>query len=138
MQYIWKDSNTIAIDAMGTAGGLAIIWDPSRISLQNLMKTPWYITADFNSIDTGTEGVVTGVYGPSTPLVKGKFLESFLNIADKARGKHWIAGEDFNLITNLLEKKGGTRHLDAHATKFAEVIHQVKVVDVMEQQENMI
>jgi len=84
MQYIWKGSNTEAIDAIGTVGGMALIWDPSRISLKNLTKTPWFITADFNSIDIGIEGVLTGVYGPSTPLDKGKFLDSLMNTTNRA------------------------------------------------------
>jgi len=34
------------------------------------------------------------------------------------------------MITNLQEKKGGIRHLDVHAARFAEVIHQIKCIDI--------
>jgi len=88
MKNIWRNSKIVAIDALGTAGVLAIIWDPSRVSLHNFMKTPWSITAEFHSIDTDIIGVITGVYGLSTPMDKGNFLDSLLNIADMARGKH--------------------------------------------------
>jgi len=40
-------------------------------------------------------------------------------------------GGDFNMITSLLEKKGGTRRLNRDAELFAEFIETAKLVDIL-------
>ena len=42
-----------------------------------------------------------------------------------------IMGGDFNMITSLLEKKGGIRRLNRDAELFTEFIETAKLVDIL-------
>lgn len=111
----------MVVDAIGVAGGLAIVWHPSKVTLEHFITTPFSISAQFILIDSGMQGVISNIYRPANPRKKPHFL------ADQ---RHWILGGDFNLITNLQEKKRGTRKLDAHSLRFNSIIHNLKLVDV--------
>ena len=74
--------------------------------------------------------MLSNVYGPSHPREKTNFLNSLEFLAGWVDRSHWVLGGDFNLITNLQEKKGGTRKLDPTAERFSNLIHQLKLVDI--------
>ena len=42
----------------------------------------------------------------------------------------WILGGDFNMITNLREKRGGCMHLEAESQKFRKFIHHNQLIDI--------
>jgi hypothetical protein len=76
----------------------------------------------FSSIGTDVHGFITNVYGPQSSYQK----INLLNFLDWYRQEHpkqnWIIGGDFNLITNLREKKGGRRFLSPEDIKFKNFI----------------
>ena len=43
---------------------------------------------------------------------------------------HWILGGDYNMITNLAEKKGGLRRLDKASEAFNTFIFESKLIDI--------
>lgn len=57
-------------------------------------------------------------------------LESLNEIKQHHGANHWILGGDFNMITNLAEKKGGLRRLDKDAEDFSTFIAAFKLIDV--------
>ena len=63
-QNVWKGSETIAIDAIGTTGGLGILWNPRVVTLSNFFSTNCSISADFHILGTKVRGIITNVYGP--------------------------------------------------------------------------
>ena len=130
LSKIWYGCQTITIDARGVAGGISISWNPNKVSLSNFLATSFSISASFHHIDSGVKWVLTNVYGPSHPWEKSKFLDSLEFLAGWVAQRHWVLGGDFNLITNLQEKKGGTRKLDPTAERFSILIHQLKLVDI--------
>lgn len=129
LSKIWYRCKTVTTDVRGAAGGLAISWNPDKVSLSNFLATSYSISASFHHIDSGVKGVLTNVYGPSHPREKNYFLDSLEFLAGWVAQRHWVLGGDFNLITNLQEKKGGTRKLDPTAERFSQLIHQLKLVD---------
>lgn len=130
MGRIWKGCEVMAVDATGTAGGFAIAWHPSKVTLDNFISTPFSLSAHFILVDSGMQGVISNIYGPANPREKHSFLNSLEFLASWVDKRHWILGGDFNLITNLQEKKGGTRKMDAHSIRFNSIIHTLKLVDV--------
>jgi len=126
----WKGCEIMAVDANGAAGGLAMVWHPSKVTLGNFISTPFSLSAHFNIVDSGIQGVISNIYGPANPRDKNSFLTSLEFLASWVDSKHWILGGDFNLITSLHEKKGGTRKLDAHSIRFSSIIQNLKLVDV--------
>jgi len=88
------------------------------------------LSASFQLIDFGVNGVLTNVYGPNNPREKPLFIDSLAYLANWVGQRHWVLGGDFNLITSLQEKHGGTRKLDQNSEKFNSMIHQLNLVDV--------
>ena len=55
----------------------------------------------------------------------------FLNwLQEQAKQGSWVLEGNFNLITNLGEKKGGRRALDKYQKAFSEFLAQSSLVDV--------
>jgi hypothetical protein len=50
---------------------------------------------------------------------KRRMLLDLENLKDRTNNLHWILAGDFNIITTLVEKKGGTRRLDRDAEEFS-------------------
>ena len=57
-------------------------------------------------------------------------LEDLNKIRNHHGANHWILGGDFNMITNLAEKKRGLRRLDRDAEAFSTFIAASKLIDV--------
>lgn len=99
----------MAQDAVGSAGGLAIIWNPEEVIFENWISLPRILTGMFRL--TGMEEIIliSGVYGPHLPREQKDFLKNMQVIRPIIPGNLWIIGGDFNLIHDLGEKKGGIR-----------------------------
>jgi hypothetical protein len=52
------------------------------------------------------------------------------DIKARSTNLHWILAWDFNIITSLAEKKGGTRRLDRDADDFSKFIDIAEMVDL--------
>jgi exonuclease III len=105
----WKQGRGTYTTAMGAAGGLALFWNPSSITLDNFFTTKWSITVGYRLIGSNKPGYLTNVYGPANSRDKQAFLRSLEHQATIIAGNRWILGGDFNMICNLDEKRGGTR-----------------------------
>jgi hypothetical protein len=46
------------------------------------------------------------------------------------QGQRWVIGGDFNMIKSLLEKKGGSRKLDAESEAFRDWIKKYRLIDI--------
>ena len=44
----WKGAETMALDAMGVAGGMGILWDPKLVSLCNFLASRNLLTVDLH------------------------------------------------------------------------------------------
>ena len=86
--------------------------------------------ADFCFLDSGVQGTAGNIYGPSCFHEQHSFL-GFLNwLQEQAEQGPWVLGGDFNLITNLGERKGGRRALDKFQEAFNEFLARGSLVDV--------
>jgi hypothetical protein len=61
---------------------------------------------------------------------KRRLLLDLENLKERTCNLHWILARDFNIITTLAEKKGGTRRLDRDAEYFSSFIDTMKLVDI--------
>jgi hypothetical protein len=108
LAHLWKNSKSIAVDVARASGGLAITWDPSTITLNDFTTTRNSISASYHLIGTNMHGFITFVYGPQSIDQKTNLLNFLDWYKQENPRQNWILGGDFNLITNLREKKGGT------------------------------
>lgn len=117
-------------DAIGTAGGLTIMWNPEELIFENWTSLPRILTSSCRVIGSAERVLITRVYGPHT---RGD-REIFIKNVKEARGLYpempWIIGGDFNLIRTLDEKKGGIRRTDQFMDMFNDIIAEQRLVDM--------
>jgi hypothetical protein len=130
LPYCWKQGAAVAIDATGTAGGLAILWNTNSILLENFLATRGSITTDYRLIGSNQPGHLTNVYGPATIGDKASFLRNLEFLASLHQHNKWIIGGDFNLIRNLDEKRGGSRRLEQETSNFNSFIDTHNLIDL--------
>jgi len=117
-------------DAIGSAGGIAILWNPNDIILDSWTSMSRVLTGLGRIVGTKEQVVISGVYGPPSPGEKENFINSMKIIRRLYLEAAWIIGGDFNLIRSLEEKKGGIRKMDHFMDKFNEMIEDLRLVDI--------
>ena len=60
----WSGSQSVSTDALGASGGLAIVWNPQILLLQDFHATHCFIQATFHLIGTDIHGHLTNAYFP--------------------------------------------------------------------------
>ena len=60
LPYCWRQGRAASIDAIGMAGGVAVL-------MENFYSTRWSITADYRLIGFDKPGHLTNIYGPANP-----------------------------------------------------------------------
>eukprot|EP00253_Pinus_taeda_P005824 PITA_05824 len=74
------------------------------------------------------------IYSPQRLEDKLVFLESLNKLMDRHPDANFILGGDFNMITSLMEKKGGLRKLNSDGEQFKDFIDNARLVDVYPKQ----
>lgn len=64
LSKVWPGSRSVAIDASGASGGLAIAWNEQTITLSDFHASHHIIQATFHIIGTNIHGHLTNVYFP--------------------------------------------------------------------------
>jgi len=126
----WKQGKIIFTDATGTAGGLAILWNPCSVLMENFFTTRWSISAEYMLIGSNKSSFLTNVYGPASPRAKATFIRNLEGIETLTTSSRWILGGDFNMICNLDKKRGGIRRLEAESEHFQALIDKLGLIDL--------
>lgn len=130
MKRMRPEYEVMAQDAVGSAGGLAIIWNPKEVIFENWISFPRILTGLFKLTGMEERILISGVYGPHIPRERKEFLKNMQAIRRIIPGNLWIIGGDFNMIRELGEKKGGIRRLDQSMEEFNEMITDQRLVDI--------
>eukprot|EP00253_Pinus_taeda_P003052 PITA_03052 len=116
-------------DAIGTPGGLAIMWNPEELIFENWISLPRILAGSCRVIGSAEKVLITGVYGPHIAGERERFVKN----VKEARGLYpemsWIIGGDFNLIRTMDEKRG-IRRTDQFMDIFNEMISEQRLVDM--------
>eukprot|EP00253_Pinus_taeda_P004296 PITA_04296 len=134
----WAGSSSISVDASGASGGLAILWNPQIVSLDNFHATLHLIQAKFHLIGTKIHGHLTNVYFPQIIQQKLDLLETISLLNEHRRFPLWIGGGDFNIIKSMEEKQGGRTRLDSDSSGFKHFIQNNQLMDVSTSNDNAI
>eukprot|EP00253_Pinus_taeda_P010222 PITA_10222 len=118
-------------DAIGFAGGIAILCNPNDIIFENWTSMPRILTRLGRIAGTKEKVLILGVYGPHTPGDRGNFLKNLQTAWKLYPDNDWIIGGDFNIIISLKEKKGGIRRVDQSMELFSDTIEGLRLVDIL-------
>lgn len=127
---LWAGSSSISVDASGASGGLAILWNPQIISLDNFNSTLHIIQATFHLIGTNIHGHLTNVYFPQIIQQKLDILDTIFALNHNRHFPLWIGGGDFNIIKSLEEKQGGRTRLDSDSSGFKQFLQDNQLMDI--------
>jgi Rad3-related DNA helicase len=130
LPYCWKQGKAVSIAATGTTGGLAILWNPNTNIMENFITTKWSITTTCRLIGSNKPGHLSNVYGLASTRDKKAFLINLEYLSTLTKDNIRIVGGDFNLIHNLDEEKGGTRHLEQESSKFQNLIDNIDLINL--------
>jgi len=94
------------------------------------MTTSRTISTSFKEIGLSMRGIITIVYGPNIITTKLYFPKIIHNIGAVIDQNHWIIGEEFNIITSMSEKGGGTRWPYEDNVLFKNNNSKLKLIDM--------
>eukprot|EP00253_Pinus_taeda_P035212 PITA_35212 len=134
IQDILKKSKSkfevMAQDTEGTAGGLAILWNPKEVIFENWISLSRILSGVCRIAGTRERVLISGVYGPHLPRGRKEFMRNIQAIRKIIPDDLWIVGGDFNLIRDLGGKRGGIRRQDPRMDDFNELITNLRLVDI--------
>eukprot|EP00253_Pinus_taeda_P020287 PITA_20287 len=138
LNKVWTSCCLVSVDSLGTSGGLAILWNPQILSLQDFHASHFFISTTFHLIGTNIHGLLTNVYFPQDLQKKLDVLNSLTNLSSGRRHPLWISGGAYNIITVLEEKSGGREKLEEDSTSFKEFIARNQLMDLQTSNDNAI
>lgn len=79
----------MALDATGASSGLAILWHPSMILLNQFFATRHSLSVVFQLVGSDQIGTISNLYGPQLPQDKLAFLNSLCTLAPITSQNPW-------------------------------------------------
>jgi len=89
-----------------------------------------FMAMEFQPIGNSGSFLYINIYSPHKLEDKIIFLNALTRLINKHPRSKCILGGDFNMITTLMEKKGGLRKLNKDAEAFTGFIETVKLIDI--------
>ena len=120
--------NWSALNAKGSVGGILLLWDKRRISLEDSVAGSFSVSCLFRMEEDGFQWVFSGVYGP----IEKRLRESFWEELGSIRGlweNPWCVGGDFNEILSPNERSRGGR-ISNSMRRFADVLNELGLRDL--------
>ena len=128
---ICKGSQSMAIDAKGALGGIAIIWNPMQVSLSHFASTTHYLSVIFHILGTTIKVHLLNTYGPQTPILETHFIHYLDWFVHSHSDSPIIIRGYFNMILMLEEKKGGMRSLSKADQDFKDLVSNNGLIDLL-------
>lgn len=126
----WPGCQSVAVDASGASGGLAIAWNMQALTLSNFHASHHIIQATFHIIGTNIHGHLINFYFPQEARNKIALLNTREALNLNRMHPLWIIGGDFNIITKLEEKLGGRSKLEQENGHFKDFIQNNSLIDL--------
>ena len=126
----WPTCRSVAVDASGASGGLAIAWDALSVDLANFHATQQLIQSTFHPSGSNIHGHLSNVYFPQEQARKIDLLQTMEVLNANRTFPLWIATGDFNMITRMDEKTGGRFRADPESAHFREFIANSWLMDI--------
>jgi len=130
LNKVWSSSHSVSVDASGASGGLAILWDPQVLTLQDFHAAHFLIQASFHLIGTNIHRHLSNVYFPQNLQQKLDLLDTLTTLNFNRQFPLWIGGGDFNIITTLEEKNSGIPRLDRDSSGFKDFMQSNHLMDI--------
>lgn len=118
----------VSLDAVGTAGGLLVMWDTQSVAVLNSWKGDFSLSVLVEDLRNSAKWLLTSLYGPNSSEKRKEFWNELDMIRRRWNGP-WCIGGDWNIIRFPSEKLGGTR-ISADMRLFSDWINPHSLVDL--------
>ena len=125
---VGRSLNWKALNAEGSAGGILLFWDNSRISLVDFVVSSFSVSCLFKILEDGFLWTFTGVYGP----VENSLREPFWEELGSIKGLWdcpWCVGGNFNEVLFPNERSRGGR-LTNSMRRFSDIRNDLDLRDL--------
>ena len=120
----------LVVEGKQMAGGILTLWNPQVMNILAAEATGHTLSVNMKIIGNMEVILCTNVYGPQMVEEKRRMLLELENLRSRSNNLEWILARDFNIITTVAKKKGGTGRLDRDAKDFSSFIDIVEMVDI--------
>jgi len=110
----------MTLDAKGSAGGIAIFWNPTEVIVDHWIGMKRILLGIFRMIRQKEWFLVSTIYRPRISVEREAFLTHLQWLGSLHIEKLWVIAEYFNMITSIEEKKGGLQREDSDMERFRE------------------
>ena len=119
----WK-----ALNAEGSAGGILLLWDNSRISMVDSVVGSFSVSCLFRMTKDGYQWAFSGVYGPVEKSLRESFWEELGSIKGLWEDP-WCVSSDFNEILSPNERSKGGR-ISNTMRRFFDILNDLGLRDL--------
>jgi len=117
-------------DATGSAGGVAILWNPEEVQFEDWTSIPRILSRRFGILGSKEWILLSNVYRAHIHNEHRVFFQNLIVICSLYPDSPWKVGGDFNMIKDLSERKGGLRRTEIDMEEFREWIVEKGLVDI--------
>ncbi|XP_059073397.1 uncharacterized protein LOC131874164 [Cryptomeria japonica] len=118
-------------EAIGTARGLGVIWNPSLVKVTLLEKVEHWMLCTVYSFKENLNFPLINVYRPTKTLEKTQVWQVLTNKISVLGNDKIVVVGDFNALLDLDEKKGGLRMSNKVMEDFREFVMHNQLLDVV-------
>ncbi|RVW81853.1 putative mitochondrial protein [Vitis vinifera] len=121
-------SNWVALDALGSEGGILVCWDKRSLEVMEMEVGKFSVSCRIRNVEDGMTWIFTGVYGPYSKEDKDCLWEE-LGVIRGLWEDPWCLGGDFNVILSQRERSRQGR-LSGAMRRFAQTVDELELIDL--------
>ncbi|RVX17539.1 hypothetical protein CK203_003885 [Vitis vinifera] len=121
-------SNWVALDALGSAGGMLVCWDKRSLEVMETEVGKFSVSYRIRNVEDGLTWIFTGVYGPFSKKDRDCLWEELGAIRGLWEDP-WCLGGDFNVILSQKERSRQGR-LTGAMRSFAQTVDELELLDL--------
>ncbi|XP_058076384.1 uncharacterized protein LOC131224965 [Magnolia sinica] len=127
---LWKakDINWATLNALGTSGGIVVVWKSSKWDLVSSAIGSFSVSVILQDKSSTFSYLISVVYGPNDDHIRVDFWEELSNIKQSFSGPYCFVG-DFNVI-RFVEEHSRIRRVSPAMERFSDWIQALKLVDL--------
>ncbi|KAL4183118.1 hypothetical protein AMTRI_Chr11g153600 [Amborella trichopoda] len=130
IRQVWRyrPCQRMALDALGSSGGIWVIWDPTLHNLLSSRVGKFSVSISLSRVSDSFPLKFTAVYGPNSSSIRPRLWEE-LNLEASVPPNSWCIGGDFNTTRWSFERNSNSM-VSQSMTDFSELLSRLELIDM--------
>ena len=126
----WFNAQCIAVSSRGASGGIATLWDPSKVEIVSFATSPHWIFTEILFKDSNLRVSLFNVYVPTALSEKQTCWTNLNDHMSLSQLDNFVIAEDLNLTLSSAEKRGGNIVRDPTREWVEDIISEWDLEDI--------